>query len=73
MLIPSAALTPMERALLLQLQSLETHQIARAERQDRRIDALEAEIRARDRAISDLSRALARLLGPLAPDASSPS
>ncbi len=71
MLTPPPSLTPMERQFLLQLQNLDqTMRIAMA-RQDKKITALEAQILLRDRSITDLTELLERLLGPVAPDASS--
>jgi hypothetical protein len=54
----------MERQLLHQIQNLERGLMARLSEQDRKIRVLEAEVRARDQAIHDLTDTLGRLLGP---------
>ena len=64
MLQPPPTLTPMERQLLQQIQTLERILLARVSGQDRKIAALEAEVRARDAAIQTLTDTLGRLLGP---------
>lgn len=68
MLIPPPTLTPMERQLLQQIQTLSQTLLARASEQDRKIAALEAEVRARDQATRSLTNTLGRLLGPPARD-----
>lgn len=71
MLIPPPSLTPMERQFLIQLQTLDQTMRADMARQDEKITALEAQIALRDRSIAGLTELLERLLGPVAPDASS--
>ena len=61
--LPST-LTAMERQLLQQIQAIESTLMARVSEQDRKIAALEAEVRARDEAIHSLTDTLGRLLGP---------
>ena len=65
MLQPPPSLTPMERQLLQQIQTLSQSLLARVSEQDLKIAALEAEVRARDEAIHSLTDTLGRLLGPL--------
>lgn len=72
MLTPPPSLTPMERQFLLQLQDLDRTLRAQMARQDMKITALEAQLRLRDRSIIALTELLERLLGPVAPDGSSP-
>jgi len=64
MLLPPPTLTPMERQLLQQIQTLESALLAQLSEQDLKIAALEEELRARDQAIHDLTDTLGRLLGP---------
>lgn len=64
MLLPPPTLTPMERQLLHQIQTLAQSLLARASEQDLKIAVLEAEVRARDEAIQTLTDTLGRLLGP---------
>lgn len=72
MLQPPPTLTPMERQLLQQIQTLERALLARVSQQDLKIAALEAEVRARDQAIHSLTDTLGRLLGPPGRAGSSP-
>lgn len=62
--LPPTILTPMERQLLHQVQILAENLMAQSAEQDRKIAALEAEVRARDQAIRSLTNTLGRLLGP---------
>lgn len=69
---PPTILTPMERQLLHQVQILTENLMAQSAEQDRKIAALEAEVRARDQAIRNLTDMLGRLLGPPGQGGSSP-
>ncbi len=71
MLTPPPSLTPMERQFLLQLQDLDQTMRAQMVRQDEKITSLEAQLLLRDRSITGLTELLERLLGPVAPEASS--
>lgn len=64
MLLPPPTLTPMERQLLHQIQTIERALLARVSEQDLKIAALEAAVRARDEGIRTLTDTLGRLLGP---------
>ena len=70
--LPPTILTPMERQLLHQIRTLALSLLERAVEQDRKIAALEAEVRARDQAIRNLTDTLGRLLGPPGQGGSSP-
>ena len=70
--MPTSDLTPMERALLRTVEDLAVSLTEKADRQDRKIAALEQQIALRDRSISDLARLLEALLGPPDPSAYSP-
>lgn len=67
MLMPPPTLTPMERHLLLQIQTLTETVTAQLARQDRKIAQLDHALHTRDQAIHRLTETLARLLGPLDP------
>jgi uncharacterized coiled-coil protein SlyX len=73
MLTPPPTLTPMERQLLHRVQELQHGLMTHLAEQDRKIAALEAEIRARDPSLDRLTDTLRRLLGPLDRDGSLPS
>ncbi|WP_281968930.1 hypothetical protein [Roseovarius nanhaiticus] len=72
MLTPPPSLTPMERQFLLQLQDLDRTLRTKAAAQDAKIAALEAQLRRRDRSMTDLTELLEHLLGPRASGGSSP-
>lgn len=69
---PPTILTTMERQLLHQIQTLAQSLMVQVAEQDRKIAALEAEVRARDQAIRSLSDTLGHLLGPRGRGGSSP-
>jgi hypothetical protein len=60
----------MERALLMRVDALDQALRQDIRRQDMKIAALEAEVRARDAAIQRLTDTLISLLGPAAPGGS---
>lgn len=68
MLLPPPTLTPMERQLLQQIQTLSHSLLARMSEQDQRISELKALVRSRDQAIQSLTDTLGRLMGPPDPD-----
>ncbi len=72
LLTPPPSLTPMERQFLLQLQDLDRTLRTKAAAQDAKIAALEAQLRRRDRSMTDLTELLEHLLGPRASGGSSP-